>query len=75
MVGVTIISARFTYKDLELKEMNLPEVTQLVNGLNLKCLSLVIPGAKHMSEEVFRMTGAEVTIWIYPYNGTPVRTA
>ena len=52
----------FTYKDFELKEMNLPEVTQLVNGLNLKCLSLVVPGAKHMSEEVFRMTGAQVTI-------------
>ena len=32
MVGVTIISARFTYKDLELKEMNLPEVTQLMRG-------------------------------------------
>ena len=47
MVGVIIISARFTYKDLELEEMNLPEVTQLVNGLILKCLSLVIP--KHMS--------------------------
>ena len=42
--------------------MNLPEVTHLVNGLNLKCLSLVIPGAKCMSEVVFRMTGDQVTI-------------
>lgn len=55
--------------------MNLPEVSQLVNGLNLKCLILVIPGAKHKSEEVFRMTGDQVTIWIYPHKGPAVKTA
>ena len=55
--------------------MNLPEVTHLVNGLNLKCLSLVIPGAKGMSEVVFRMTGDQVTIWIYPHKGPTVKTA